>query len=109
MCGSCQVNLVSPVNSSRYKNSIPIQQVSVGSTLAQLYYFRCLNARKFKDAFGAFDLGIETDDDVKAVALMHDSGKDVSMFKQDFLKIAQDIKFTDEEREKAHCDIAFIY
>lgn len=42
---------------------------------------------------------------VENLAIIHDAGNDVKMFKVDFLKIAQNIKHTQAELENATCKI----
>lgn len=107
MCG-CNLKLIPSANSNLFPNSIPLQQVNANSTVAQFYYYRCLNADKFEAAFSKFGPA-KTNEDVKGIANAHDTGKDISMFNADFLKIAQDIDLSDLERKNAHCQIGFTY
>lgn len=105
-CG--HVNLIASSNSSLYQNTIPLNQVNSGSALAELYYYRCLNPEKVKQAFSKYGPAI-TDNDIKGIASVHASGKDRELFNVDFLQIARDIDFSDKERDKAHCKIGFTY
>jgi hypothetical protein len=108
MC-ACGLNVVSLANAGQYENTIPIQAVTSNETLSQLRYFFCLNKEKVQKAFAKFDLAIETDNDLRALAQLHDSKRDVNIFKEDFLDIANKINFSDQEKKNASCKLALTY
>lgn len=82
---------------------IPVNGVLKKDFFTLLAWAWCINEDKVKAAFKQqSDLDIDSNDFVTLVK-GHESGNDVKVHGVDFMKLITDLKFTQDEMEKASC------
>lgn len=105
-CGSCgwafaQTSVLTPT----YQTVVPLNN----SSYSRLATFYCYSNEKFKRAFkDAFDIDVNSQEDIKILADLRDKGLDMKQFKTDFVQFAgTKIPFTVSEIQNSSCKLAY--
>lgn len=71
-------------------------------------FLNCVSPAKFQDAFKPYDIKINTKEDIQGLAKIHKMGKDMELFKVNFMDVVGRINLTADELQSGTCNIQFL-
>lgn len=71
-------------------------------------FLNCISPAKFQAAFKPYDIDIKTKEDIQGLAKIHKTGKDMELFKVNFMDVAGRINLTADELQSGTCNIQFM-